>query len=618
MNGDLHNLSRIVSTSSGYLRVNRSTGDLQTNGSNFLSKLVVWIRFKTSSSYRNSIVDAKHRVMESMLSDRVYGENFRQKIEGFDKRNGFLFNNKPLSARKIRRFIDDVMQGVNQALSQESSQQELSVALVGWVCGRGGTIASRETYEEKLSTMLAEKVQDERGIEATDIDLKGIDDEIHQSALNDQEGMVAVTDGNQAMEHVNKMMSRILDRRIANMRSQTRTKLRDRLSVSGLPEAEKRKVNVEIAASKIATMDELDQYVNQLIISQVDEEFPQLLQQTQAKHEFHDEFAGLPELRNQLKEELARQDSHRMLSMDAARDKATQLLGRWIESKQEALSAAQESRHTAVVDVLTKLSLQEPHARKAHIQSFRQTIEQTLDEIYEKNRSDYEALDVSKAKLFSMLYKFDRRNVLLNRLQNLVKETRAASSLFDDDVQQVPDIKRVAKRYIESVSKPMAGSYARVLMLKGKIPDHICHTMMEKISKGYVWEPRFISAANGLHISNLTKKGKEGIYELLDSPQVARKRIGSKEDFVSFSLEDLLKSMLGPKNIDNHKKRCQAIDQIVPDEVKNQLLNELDQQLLMVRSRVMSEEDANALFQRGAVRFLRAQNINFETMATTE
>ena len=615
MNGGLQNLSRIVSSSNGYLHVNRRTGNLQAKGSNFVSRLIVWIRFKTSSDYRSSIVDAKRKVMASMLSDEKYGENFRQQIESSDRCNGLFFNNKPLSARKVRRFIDDVTQSVNQSLQQEQSQQELSVALVDWVSGKGGTIASGETFEDNLNTMLAEKIQEMRDIKAADVKLIGVGDEIHQAALNDREGMARVTDGSQALVHVSKMMSRILDQRIANSRAQHQAKLRKRLSVSGLSEEEKQKANMEIDSSKIATMDELDHYVNQRVVLQVDEEFPELLQQVQAKHDFHDTLAGLPEIRKQLKEVLVQQKDYKMLSVEVARDRATELLNQWIESKQEALFAAQESQYASMADVLIKLTLQEPRMRKVHIQSFRQAIEHALDEVYAENRSDYEALGVDKKKLFSMLYRFDRRGVLFNRLQKLVVEIPGANPLFDSDDWQASDVKGVAKRYIESVSKPMAASYAKVLMLKGKIPDHIYTTIMEKVSKGYVWEPRFIAAANGLHINSLVDKDNQGFYELLDSPQVVRKRIGNKDDFVGFSLDDLLKSMLGPKHINNHKKRRQVIDRVLPKEVKVKLLNELDQQLQMVKSRVMNQDDVDALFQRGTIRFLRAQNINFEAMS---
>ena len=618
MNGALHDLSRIVSSSNGYLHINRRTGSLQTKGSNFVSRLVVWIRFKTSSGYRSSIIDAKRKVMASMLSDETYGENFRQQIESLDRHNGLFFNNKPLSARKVRRFINDVTQSVNKSLQQEQSQRELSTGLVDWVSGKGGTIASGETFEDNLNTMLAEKIQEMRDIKAADVKLMGIGDEIHQAALNDREGMASVTDGAQALVHVNKMMSRILDQRIANSRAQHQAKLRKRLSASGLSDEEKQKVNMEIDSSKIATMDELDHYVNQRVMLQVDEEFPELLQQVQAKHDFHDTLSGLPEIRKQLKETLAQQKDYKMLSIEVARDKVTGLLNQWIESKQEALLAAQESQYASVADVLIKLTLQEPRVKKAHIQSFRQAIEQALDEVYVKNRSDYEALGVDKKKLFSMLYRFDRRGVLFNRLQKLIVEMPGAASLFDSDDWQVPDVKGVAKRYIESVSKPMVASYTRVLMLKEEVPDHIYTTMMEKVSKGYVWEPRFISAANGLHINSLVDKDNQGFYELLDSPQVVRKRIGSKDDFVSFSLDDLLKSMLGPKHVNNHKKRRQAIDRVMPKEVKVKLLNELDRQLQMVKSRVMNQDDVDALFQRGTIRFLRTQNINFEVMLDKE
>ena len=614
MDVNLHDLSHIVSRSNGYLSVNRNTDALQTNGSNFLSRLVVWVRFKTSSSYRNSILDAKRRVMASMLSDGVYGDNFRQKIEGLDKRRGLFFNNKPLSARKVCRFINDVKQSVDQSLSQQRADGELRVGLINWACGKGGTTTSSEAFNENLNTMLAEKVQTERGIKAGDVDLAGINDEIIGAALNDRDGMASVSDGTQAKAHVAKVMSRVLDRRIANLRSHNQTRLVQRLSVSGLPESDKRAVHTEIDSSKIATMDELDEHVNQQVITQVEGEFTTLLQQVRDKHDFHDELGQLPEVREQVASHLAQLKDYKMLSIEVARDRATQLLSQWVQSKQEALQVARQSPHPKVADLLVKLTLHEAHANKAHIQSFGQTIMQTLDQIYAKDRSSYEALGVGKTELFSMLYQFDKRGVLFNRLQRLVKESQGEASLLDESDEQIPDSRPIARRYIESVSKPMIESYSKIEQLRGKIPQHIYRIMMEKVSKGYVWEPRFISAANGLHINSLVEKDNEGLYELLDSPQVARKRIGSREDFVSFSLDDLLRIMLGPKNINNPKKRRQAIDQVIPKEAKVQLLNQLDRQLQMVRSRVMNEEDATALFERGTVRFLRAREIDFEAM----
>ena len=614
MDVDLHNLSTIVNKSSGYLSVDRHSGDLQTKGSSFFGSLVVWIRFKTSSSFRNAVTDARHKVMISMLSDKVYGEDFRKKIESLDKRNGLFSASKPLSARKVRRFINDVTQGTRQASRQQSGDEESRVSMVNWMCGKGDTITSRETFDDHLHTMLAEKLREERGIQADELGLKDISDEVNQTALGDAEGMATVTGGAQAKAHIGSAMSRVLDRRIANLRSQTRAKLRDRLSASGLSEEHKRKVNVEISSSKIATMDELDRYVNELVVQQMNEEFATLVEGACAKHNFHDELAQLPEVRKQLTEQLVQQNEDRMLSIEVMCDKAEQLLNRWIADKQEALLACRESPYVGVTDLLTKLTLREPGISKVHVLSFKHAIERTMDEIYAKDRAVYEALNVDKAKLFAMLSQFDRRGVLLNRLQKLTREAQGVNALFGDAAAQVPDAEAVARRYIESVSKAMVKSYAEVSALREKIPQLMYQTMMEKVSKGYVWEPRFISAANGLHINSLVKKDNQGLYELLDSPQVGRKKIGSKEDFVSFSLDDLLRSMLGPKNMDNPKKRRQAIDQVIPKEAKIKLLNDLDRQLQMVRSRVMNEADADALFERGTVRFLRAQKIDFEAM----
>ena len=622
MDVNLHDLSTIVNKSGGYLSVDRRSGDLQTKGSSFFGSLVVWIRFKTSASFRNAVTDARHKVMVSMLSDRVYGDDFRKKIESLDKRNGLFSANKPLSARKVRRFINDVTQGIRQETRhstdqtprRQSGDEESRVSMVNWMCGKGDTITSRETFDDHLHIMLAEKLRAERGIQVAELDLKSISDEVNQTALDDAEGMATVSSGAQAKAHIGKAMSRVLDRRIANLRSQTRAKLRDRLSVSGLPEEHKRKVNVEIGSSKIATMDELDRYVNELVLQQMDEEFAALVEGARTKHNFHDELAQLPEVKKQLTEQLLRQNEDRMLSLEVVRDKAEQLLNRWMADKQEALRACRESPYAGVADLLTKLTLREPGISKAHILSFKHAVERSMDDIYAKDRAVYEALNVDKAKLFAMLSQFDRRGVLLNRLQRLTREAQGASALFGSEAPPVPDAEAVTRRYIESLSKPMVKSYAEVSALRGKIPQPMYQTMMEKVSKGYVWEPKFISAANGLHINSLVEKDNQGLYELLDSPQVGRKKIGSKEDFVSFSLDDLLRSMLGPKNVANPKKRRQAIDQVIPREVKIRLLNDLDKQLQMVRSRVMNEADADALFERGTVRFLRAQKIDFEAM----
>jgi len=548
--------------------------------------------------------------MASMLSDKVHGESFRQRIEGLDRKRGLFFDDKPLSARQVRRFIDDVTQGASQTDGRIS--QSLKEDFVAWAAGQFGTITSSESFDSNLNTMLSQKMQGERGIKAGDVDLKGISDEIRQAALNDQEGMAAINSGMQAKAHVGRVMSDVLDHRISNARTRMRSKLRDRLAVSGLPETEKLKVNVEISSSKIATMDELDHYVNQLVIDQIDGEFSALLQQVKEKQACYDDFAQLPDIKKQLKEELAQQKDYRMLSVEVARDKANQILSQWLASKQEALTASQESRYASLANLLIKLTLQEPQMGKAQVASFRDTIEQTLDEVYQEDRSVYEALQIDKKKLFSILHKHDRNSVLFNSLSNLLKQTPKPASVLDSDDWQPPDIKATMRNYIEALSKPMVESYAKVSILKGKVPERIYQTMMEKVGEGYIWDPKFISTANELHISNLTRKDNRGLYDLLDSPQVARKRIGSKEDFVSFTLEDLFQSMLGPKNFSNAKKRRKAIDAVVPKEAQDKLLAELDRQLQQVQSRVMNEEDANALFERGAVRFLRAQRINFE------
>jgi len=348
------------------------------------------------------------------------------------------------------------------------------------------------------------------------------------------------------------------------------------------------------------------------VIAQIDGEFAELLRHAQDKFDCHDSFSQLPQIRKQLRESLAQQEEQRMLSLEGARNKAQQLLEQWVSGKQQALIASQESRHASVANVLIQLTLNEPWLGKAQVASFRDTIEQSVADAYAAHRPVYEALQIDKKKLCALLHRPAASDALFSHLSDLVRQTHKASAAFDDSGWSPPDIKAMLQNHNAALTQPLVDSYAKVAALKGKVPPHIYQTMLRRVAEGANWAPQFIAAANALHSATLIHKDGRGLYALLDSPPVARKRIGSREDFVSFTLEDLLLSMLGPKNINNPKKRRKAIDVIVPQALKDELLNELEQQLLKVQSRVMNADDANALFERGALRFLRAQNINFE------
>ena len=140
---------------------------------------------------------------------------------------------------------------------------------------------------------------------------------------------------------------------------------------------------------------------------------------------------------------------------------------------------------------------------------------------------------------------------------------------------------------------------------------------MREVSKGAEWGPEFISIANQIHIETLSKNNYQGLYRLLRAPEVAQKRVGSKDDLTHFTLDDLLGAILPAKDTANPDKRRQAIDRVMPAGTREQLLDKLEGQLGKVKSRVMDGKDANALFQRETLRFLRELKINFEHRVAT-
>ena len=603
----LQSLAEQIGTANGYISTNRSGEQLEIKGSNFLGKMVVWVRFKLNQNYKEAALTAKRKVMLSLLSDKKYGDDFQRKINPLDPQGKFFYEAKPLSARKVYRFIENVR---NEATQRVASAKD-------WVdrwSDKASTITSRENFQARTEAMLEEKMKDVRGVKIEDLDLKDLSDTVNNEALSDHAAMKRITGKEDAKEHVDRVLSEVLDQRIAAARLKLQDKLKQELAGVGLADEVEQSITSEIADTTIVTIDELKSRVEKEVLKQIGYEFDDLLKEAQSKHNFNEHLAQLPEVKEQLQMKLRQRNQDQMLLLGDVRKQAMQLLDQWVKSKQETLSTIKTSQFTGTDNLLKRLALENPYIGKLQIEYLQWVIEQTLEEVYNRNADSYEALGMDKGKLLSKLHQFVRKDSLFNNLRDLFRQSPKPDSLFNNNNWQTADIRGVVENCVETISDPMAESYKKILPLKGQVPDYIYETLVDQVAKGRVYDPEFVSVANQLHIDTLTKNDSKELYGLLQSPQVAQKRIGSKADLAHFTLEDVLKKMLSNKDMQNADKKRKAINAIMPEEIKDKLLDELEGQLAMVKSRIMSEADVKSLFQRGAIRFLRAQNINFEEM----
>ena len=614
---NLQSLVQMINRSHGYIGLDRATEELRTEGTHFMGKVVTWVRFKFNREYREAVLLARGKVKDLLSNDPLLGKDFKARINELDPQGSIFYKDKPLSARKVYRFISDVR--------QHSATEKIDRAqgFIDWYSGKVETQTSRESFNDRTDAMLREKIKDQRGISVADVDLEDLGDEVNEQARDNTVAIRTIADqkdnkqAQYAQKHVDKTLSATLDRRIGDARLKLQEKLHGYLEATGLDDETKQSVAAEIADTTIATTDELKTRVNEAIVDRIGSEFEGLLTQVQEEHQFNERLMQLPEVQTQLQERLTQQNQEQILSVADARKQATQLLSQWVVSKQEAMSALEQGQYTGMDDLLKKLLLQNPHLGKSQIESIQQDMKQVLDEVYQKDADTCSALGLDKGKILSKMHQSTRRDVLFNSLKELSNRASKPDSLFDGETWQLTGVKTAMRNYTEDTVAPLLSSYKKVLSLKGEIPDHIHEILMQQVTQGKEWGAEFISIANQIHIDTLTENNHKELYRLLQTPEVAQKRIGSRDDLRDFTLNDLLKVMLPAKDIDNPEKRRQAIDKLMSAETRDHLLEKLEVKLGMVKSRVMSEKHAGELFQRETLSFLRGLKINFEHRVAT-
>ncbi len=613
---NLQSLVQMINRSHGYIGLDRSTEELKTEGTHFIGKVVTWVRFRFNKDYREAALLARGKVKDLLSNDPLHGKDFKARINELDPQGSIFYKDKPLSARKVYRFISDVQRNATEKI-------DLAQGWIDWYSGKAESMSSRERFDNKAEAMLREKIKGRRGISVEDVTLIFLSDEVNRQARDDTAGIKTIVDqaddqqAQYAQRYVDRILSEALDRRIDDARLELQNELNGYLEASGLDGEIKQAITTEIADATIATTGELKTRVNEAVVKQIGNEFEGLLAQVREDHQFSERLTQLPEVQQQLQTKLAQQNQGRILSVKGARMQATRLLSQWVLGKKEAIVALEHAQYAGMDDLLKKLLLQNPYLGKPQIESIQRDMEQTLDEIYDKDAEACQALGLDKGKILSKMHQSVRRNILFERLKELSNWAPKPDSLFDGKNWGLTGVKTAVRNYTEDIVAPLLDSYKKVSSLKGKIPNRIYETLMREAGKGARLEPEFISIANQMHINTLTDNNYSGFYRLLQTPEVAKKRIGSKDSLEDFTLDDLLKVMLSAKDIRNPEKRRQAIDRLIPSMARDQLLDKLEAQLGMVKSRIMNEEHVTALFQRGASSFLRDLKINFEHRVAT-
>ena len=301
---ELQSLKQMLQGANGFLSINRSTNKIEVQDSHFLGKLVVWIRYKTSSSYRRTIAEAQNQIQEAMMSDKVYGKYFFMNINQTYPEH--LKLNKPISARAISNFIVEVEQHADQIQNAEATaaqrEQKLSALKdqIGKFSARTGEGEDSRALNAKIDTMLQGKVVAESGINVADINQEGIGEELYKAAVADEAGLLAMADEQQVESHVDKVLSNILDRRVNNAKEELQSGLQTRLAAATLPDDIRQTVEDAIRTSQIIDDAGLDAHVNKIILQLHDADFDGLLDSVCQRYGFEKAAFNLSDIKQAL------------------------------------------------------------------------------------------------------------------------------------------------------------------------------------------------------------------------------------------------------------------------------------------------------------------------------
>ena len=368
--------------SGGYVSFNKETRDIEVKHNHFFGRLVVLARYTMSESYRVSVTRASRRLIDVMSNDTVYKNYFKDKVSrGMPD---FLNGDKPISARQVRLFMEEIVTEANPQYKLAKQQIKSAKRNISRFTAHSGDELDRKVLNRRIDRILDEKIATLPTVEADDVSREGISEELHEAAMAGATDIKEMEDMDVAEKFVEEVLEGILDKRIAQAQADRQTVLKQRLSAAALPQDKQRKVESEIAELKIATEPELDSHVNDLVLQQINEQFDSLLEQACEGHDYDIDLLRSLHLEDSVSEYLlARADDK--LSLDSASRHVVELLREHGQAKKEAAAE--------MVDKLTG---------KDGLAASREQFKQRLDDMFEAKIKDQPGLRKSNVSLHTI------------------------------------------------------------------------------------------------------------------------------------------------------------------------------------------------------------------------
>ena len=319
MAGTVNSLNRIVK-SGGYLSFNKATDQFEIKHNHFGGRLVVWLHYKFSKSYKQAVSRATDKLYDVMSSDKVYQKYFRQRIADF-RTPEFLKEPKPISARHVHLFIIELQEEDHRErdpiLSRKRQQLEDAKQHIARFSAHSNKDIDRTVLNGRIDKILKHKVQTMPGIEAEDVNREGLSEELYTTAIADQAGIEKMESMDDAEKFIEEVLEGILDKRIGNAQANQRTMLKEQLRAAALPKDLRLKVEAEINGSEISTKAELDRRVNDLVLKQIDKQFNNLLDRACKEYGLDKNLLSASDVADSLPDYLLSR-ADRRLSLDSA------------------------------------------------------------------------------------------------------------------------------------------------------------------------------------------------------------------------------------------------------------------------------------------------------------
>jgi len=286
---------------------------------------------------------ARQPLIDAMKVDQTYGKYFDLKLVGGSNIR-FLSENRPISTREVRRFIEDAKVEADRLIRIEKHRLRVEEVKTWFsqLAAQGDYADSHDhlaALDNKIETMLSWKTENLADIDAGDVERDGISEMLYSQAMAQEDTTEQIKDENQAENLINKLLANILDDRITKAQQhhqEVQKELKSKLSATGLSSVKQQEIKSEIDSAKIATGAALNTRVNGLVVEQVTKRLDTLLDEVSKQDGIDRQFLESLHIENYLEDYLL-SDNNQILTEDSAAQKIRLLIREGASSKKAAV-----------------------------------------------------------------------------------------------------------------------------------------------------------------------------------------------------------------------------------------------------------------------------------------